>query len=324
VDYEGNRRSFSTPQQFSVPTDAMRKGNLSNLPGPAVVDPLTGAPFAANQIPKDRLNSVGQKLLNLYVLLPNAGSGADTNANFRRQTRSPGDTNGYDVRIDHNLSARHQMYARWSWKNVNSTVANSLLPSDSDHETNRNFLFSYNYSITPSLLNEARFGTSYYTLNVLFPIKGADAISQLGLVGLDLSDHPNTNAFPTFNFSDGTGFNPLGRDKTGVTKSQSIQFSDNLSWIKGKHTLKFGVDIRRVFYQNIESFGGSDDFGAFTFSSGAFTGNAFGDLLLGLPATTYIAQSGPDVLARAIQTGVYGQDEWRVNNRLTLSFGLRW
>jgi hypothetical protein len=324
ADYEGNRRSFSTPQQFSVPSASMRQGDLNGLPGPAVVDPLNGAPFSGNQIPTSRLNSVGQRLLSLYVPTPNLANGADTNANYRRQTPSPGDTNGYDVRIDHNLSAKHQIYARWSWKNVNSTVANPLLPSDRDHETNRNFLFSYNYSITPSLINEARFGTSYYTLNVLFPIKGADAIGQLGLVGLDLSDHPDSSAFPAFNFSDGTGFTPLGRDKAGVTKSQTIQFADNLSWVKGKHTMKFGVDIRRVFYQDIESFGGADDFGAFTFSSGTFTGNAFGDLLLGLPATTYAAQSGPDVLARAIQTGAYGQDEWRVNNRLTLSFGLRW
>src|SRR5258706_7279130 len=115
----------------------MRKGDLSGLPGPAVMDPLTGAPFHGNQIPTSQLNSVGQRLLNLYVPLPNVANGADTNANYRRQTRSPGTTNGYDVRIDHNLSAKQQTYARWSWKNLNSTVANPLLPSDSDRETNR-------------------------------------------------------------------------------------------------------------------------------------------------------------------------------------------
>jgi hypothetical protein len=149
-------------------------------------------------------------------------------------------------------------------------------------------------------------------------------VQQLGLVGLDLSDHPNSGAFPTFNFNDGTGFTPIGRDKAGVTKSQTIQLADNLSWAHGKHTLKVGADVRRVAYADIESFGGSDDFGDFTFSSGTFTGNAFADFLLGLPAKTYIAQSGPDVLAHTIQTGIYGQDEWRLSNRLTLSFGLRW
>jgi Carboxypeptidase regulatory-like domain/TonB dependent receptor len=324
ADYEGNRRSFSTPQQFSVPTQAMRQGDLSGLAGTAIIDPFSGAAFPGNRIPIERLNPVSQALLTSYIPLPNFGNGTDTNANYRRLTPTPGDTNGYDVRVDHNLSSSQQIYGRWSWKNVDSTVPNAILPSDSDHETNRNFLFSYNYTIKPNLLNEARFGTTYYTLNVNFPIKGADAISQLGLLGLDLSDHPDTNAFPTFNYSDGTGFTPLGRDKSGVTKSQTIQFADNLTWVKGKHTLKFGVDVRRVYYQDLESFGGSDDFGSFTFSSGAFTGNALGNLLVGLPSTTYVAQSGPDVHSRAIQTGLYAQDDWRVNNRLTLSFGLRW
>ncbi len=324
VDYEGNRRSFSTPQQFSVPTAAMRQGNLNDLPGPPVVDPLSGTPFQNNQIPVSRLNATAQRLLSEYIPAANFGSGTDTNADYRRQAPTPASTNGYDLRIDHNLSSKQQIYGRWSWKNVDTTVANALLPSDQDHETNRNFLLSYNYSLKPNLLNEARIGTSYYTLNVKFPIEGATAISELGLTGLDLSDHPTTAAFPAFNFSDGTGFTALGRDKAGITKSQTIQFADNLSWIKGKHTFKFGVDIRRVFYQDLESFGGSDDFGAFTFASGTFTGNAFGDLLLGLPATTYVAQSGPDVHARAIQTGVFAQDEWHVNARLTLSLGLRW
>ena len=109
-----------------------------------------------------------------------------------------------------------------------------------------------------------------------------------------------------------------------LTKSQTIQFADNFTWIKGRHTMKFGVDVRRVAYQDLESFGGADDFGAFTFDQGIFTGNAFANLLLGLPTKTYVAQSGPDVHAHTIQTGVYAQDEFRVNDRLTLTYGLRW
>jgi hypothetical protein len=68
--------------------------------------------------------------------------------------------------------------------------------------------------------------------------------------------------------------------------------------------MKFGVDVRRVAYVDLESFGGADDFGAFTFDQGIFTGNAFANLLLGLPTKTYIAQSGPDVHAHTIQTGL--------------------
>jgi hypothetical protein len=52
-----------------------------------------------------------------------------------------------------------------------------------------------------------------------------------------------------------------------------------------------------------------NEFGAFTFSAASFSGNAFADFLLGLPSKTYVAQSGPDLLAHTIQTGVYAQDE---------------
>ena len=338
--YEGNRRRLTTPFFLSVPTAAMRNGNLNdpNFIGTnsIVVNPLTRQPFPNNTVAcnPDCINPVAT---SLFGVLPSPTS-PNASVNYLQQTPVPSNTDGYDVRIDRTLTAKQSIYGRWSAKNIATTMPNSLLPSDSDHETDRNLLFSHNYAITNTLVNEARFGLSLFRIGVHFPIEGASAIQQLGLVGLDISDHPTAPAFPTFNFSD-TGLTPIGRDKTGVTKSQTVQFTDNLGWARGKHSMKFGIDIRRVAYADIESFGGSDDFGAFTFSGGALTGlpacsptlttptlceSSFADLLLGLPAKTYIAQSGPDVLAHTIQTGVYAQDEWHVNRRLTLSFGLRW
>jgi len=324
ADYEGNRRSFTTPQVLSVPTAQMRGGNLTNLPGSAVMDPSTGAPFPGNQIPLTRLNPVAQSLFANYLPLPNSGTGTDTNGNYRQQTPTPADLNGYDIRIDQNLSSKQQLYGRWSWKNVDTDAVNGLLPTEQHFETNRNLIVSHNYTLRPNILNEARFGVTYYALAVDFPINGADAVKTLGLAGLDLSDVPGVNAFPTFDFSDSTGFTPIGRDKTGITRSQTIQLTDNLSWIKGAHTMKFGMDFRRVRYTDLESFGGSDDFGDFTFNAGTFSGNAFTDLLLGLPSKSYIAQSGPDTRLHAYQTGVYAQDEWHAARNLTVTMGLRW
>ena len=324
VDYEGNRRRFTTPEVLSVPSDSMRKGNLTNLPGGAVVDPTTSAPFPGNQIPASRLNPVSQSLLKNYLPSANFGDGADTNGNYRLQSPTPANLDGYDVRVDQNLSAKQQLYGRWSWKNVDTTAVNPLLPTEQHAESNRNLIVSHNCAIRPNLLNEVRFGATYYTLQVNFPIGGAAAISTLGLTGLNLSDVPGVNAFPTFDFSDGTGFTPIGRDKTGTTRSQTLQLSDNLSWIKGKHTLRFGVDFRKVRYTDLESFGGSDDFGAFTFNAGTFSGNAFADFLLGLPSKSYVAQSGPDTRLHSYETGVYAQDEWHATKTLTVNFGLRW
>jgi hypothetical protein len=337
--YEGNRRRLVTPLFLNVPTAAMREGNLNELTGPygQLVDPLTGQPFANNTIPSTRINAVSASLLQNYLTqLPNSTT---VGSNYLQQSSTPSNTDGYDIRIDHTLTAKQSLYGRWSSKSISTSAPNALLPSDRDSETDHNLIFSHNYAITNRLVNEARFGLSLFRIGVNFPIEGATAVQHLGLVGLNLSDHPTAGAFPTFNFNDGTGLTPIGRDKAGVTKSQTLQFTDNFSWVRGKHSLKFGVDVRRVAYADVESFGGSDDFGSFTFNTGAFTGqpacnptataaylceSAFADFLLGLPSKTYVAQSGPDVLAHTIQTGVYGQDEWHVNARLTVSFGLRW
>jgi hypothetical protein len=337
ADYEGNRRRYSTPLFLNVPTSGMRQGNFNGVLSPttgqqiSILDPFTGQPFLGNIIPSncsqpDCLNPTALALLQSYLPAPNTSSTAlsPTAGNYFEQVPTPGNTNGYDLRVDRTLTSRQSIFVRWSWKHLDTTIPNNFLPSDRDLEHNRNLIFSHNYLLTNNLVNEARFGLSLYQLQVLFPIQGAQAVSTLGLQGLDLSDHPSTSAFPSFNFSDGTSFTPIGRDKTGVTQSDTLQFADNLTWIRGKHTLKFGVDVRRVSYQDIESFGGSDDFGSFTFNQGTFTGDSFADFLLGLPTKTYVAQSGPDVHAHALQTGVYGQDEWRFNEKLTLTLGLRW
>lgn len=349
ADYEGNRKRYSTPLFLFVPTNPMRQGDFSGLKNPdgtpfVLMDPFTGQPYAGNTIPsgskcinqQDCINPVATALLNNYLPAPNINvnlANFGSQANFLQQTPTPSDTNGLDLRLDRTITSKQSVFVRWSWKHLTGqsltdtalNTVNNFLPADHDSEHNNNLIVSHNYMITNNLVNEARFGLSYWQLQVKFPIQGAATISTLGLTGLDLSDHPNTGGFPIFNFSDDPGnYSPIGRDKDGTTKSQTIQFADNLTWIKGRHTMKFGVDVRHVRYQDLESFGSADDFGAFTFDQGIFTGNAFANLLLGLPTKTYLAQSGPDVHAHTIQTGVYAQDEFRVNNRLTLTYGLRW
>ena len=308
-DYEGNRRSTATLQQFLVPSLADRSGNLSDIGGPSI---------AATSI-----NPTAKAVLAYY---PEPNVAGQSSYNYEHFQKIPARTDGTDVRVDQTIGPKQSIYGRFSRKNITSDYANTLLPNDIDSIHNRSLLISDTYTISDHLLNEGRYGFTNVATNVNFPIEGVTALQQLNLQGVNITQHPFTHAFPTFNFSAGTGFTAIGRDKAGVTQSRTTQFSDNLTFTRGKHTLKGGVDIRHLRYFDLESFApayASDDFGDFAFQ-GTFTGNAFGDFLLGAPTTLYFAVSSPDVGGTATQYSFFGQDEWNVNSRLTLSYGLRW
>ena len=310
ADYEGNRRTTAVAQQLEVPTVAERNGDLTGF-DPSLTTPITNISPAA-------------KALFTYVPLPNVAG--QSGYNYENFQSTPARTDGADIRLDQTITAKQSAYARFSRKDISEDAANPFLPNDVDSVHNRSFLLSHTYTLTSKMLNEFRYGFTNVTTSVNFPIQGAAALSQLGLTGVNISQHPLTHAFPTFNFSAGTGLTPIGRDKAGITQSRTTQFSDNVTRTIGTHTVKAGVDIRRVRYFDLESFApefASDDFGSFIFQP-TFTGNAFGDFLEGAPTTLNFAVSSPDVGGTATQYSLFVEDEYQFNSRLTLSYGLRW
>ena len=223
-----------------------------------------------------------ENLLSYYPL-PNANIGQiNPSYNYQTLVPIPSNSNGGDIRLDQNINTKQQFYVRYSYKNAFYTEynnagiiapANNFLPNDGANELDRSLVVSYNYAITPKLLNEFRFGFTNYNENDTFPISGASAVSQLGLNfdhPVNLASHPTADAFPTFLFSDGSVTN-IGQDRVGPTLSSNIQFTDNLTRIIGKHTLRFGLDARRERYDALMYFLPSDDYGNFTFS-GNLTG----------------------------------------------------
>lgn len=328
VDYEGNRKPGSQLVVDNVPTAAMDSGNLNGLPGKAAVNPFTGLPFPNNQIPASMLNPVAQKLLAQYYPAPNFNSGSTT-GDYRYLERLANSTDGYDVRIDQAIGSKNQLYGRWTWKDLpyqtQSTANNiaQLLPPVSNTEGDKNLLISDSHIITNTLINEFRFGWSALDIASGFPYSGASVVQNLGLTGLDLSNAGNSGGFPGFNFSSGTGFTKIGHGEVGPQHSRTNQYTDNVSWIKGQHTMKFGIDARQVYYNRVNNFGGSDEFGSLKFT-GAYSGNAFTDLLLGIPATNLVYDIGPNIDSNSQHFAAYAQDEWKVRKNLTISVGLRW
>ncbi len=341
-DYEGNRRSTSLPEQYTVPSAQDRAGNLSDLAstipaepanpncpatGGCLINPATGSlatgqPFSNFQITTP-LNQSSLTLLNDYYPLPDA-TNLGGGLNYETLVPIPSNTNGFDGRVDYVINQKQQVFARYNWKNLLFNIVNPLLPNDVDTEHDRSFLVSHNYEITNRMVNEFRFGFTHTILAPYFSIEGAAAIAQLGLQGVDVSHHPTDGGFPSIVFSDGTNFTPIGRDHVGNTLSSTNELADNLTYTRGRHTMRGGIDVRWARFEVPEIETPSDDYGLFTFNQSIFTGSSFGDFLLGAPNTTYFAVTGPRDNAGGPQYGFYGQDEWQVNDRLTVNFGLRW
>lgn len=120
ADYEGNRRSIAAAEQFLVPTEAERNGDLSALSGPV--------------IPAGQINATAKALLGYYPLPNVAGQ---SNYNYEVFQPTPATTDGADVRLDETISAKQSAYARFSRKNITEDYVNPLLPDDADSVHNR-------------------------------------------------------------------------------------------------------------------------------------------------------------------------------------------
>lgn len=319
--YEGLRFPRGTTIQNTVPTQAMRNGDFSALANVTVRDPLTGQAFANNRIPDNRISSISKAILTLYPL-PNVSNPDQFRvANYIRNSSSSINSDQYDIRIDHNLTGKQSVFARWTWKEISQDSPNNLaLPSNTAFDNYKILVASHNYAITPRLLNEARFGLTLNDSGTDFPFDGRDFTNKLGFTGIG----PNFpfNGLPNIDFSgDITDLNRNRAD--GASQSRTYQFNNNLTWTKGRHTTKYGFDVRWIRAVSPLGFIGADNYGNSSFNN-TFSGNDFGDFLLGIPIRTSYAIIQQDNDGRTTHYHFFGQDNFRVNQKLTLEFGLRY
>ncbi|HZF39818.1 MAG TPA: TonB-dependent receptor, partial [Blastocatellia bacterium] len=318
--FEGFRFPRGQTVQNTVPTQAMRNGDFS-AENVIIKDPLTGLPFPGNRIPDNRISPIAKSILTLYPLPNNGPTNKLSVANYIRNSSSSLNSNQYDIRIDHYLTRKQSIFGRWTWKDVSQDSPNILdLPSNTNYDRYKILVTSHNYTITPSLLNEARFGLTINNSGTAFPFDGRDFTNKLGFQGIG-PDFP-FNGLPDVSFSG--DISDLNRDRgDSASQSRTYQFNDNLTWTKGRHTMKYGFDVRWIRAVTALGFIGADNYGNSNFS-GKFSGSDFADFLLGIPLSTSFAIIQQDNDGRTTHYHFFGQDSFRVSQKLTLEFGLRY
>jgi hypothetical protein len=327
--YEGTRR----PQSFQVseilPSTSQRAGILAK-PG---LNPCTGAITTDFS---NCLNPASIKALNAFFPAPNVTNGPDDATN---QFVIKGDyhLDGYDGRIDQVITPNQKVFVRYSHKDITNegddgdSSYNPLMGSFSDGEKLRNLAGSYNWIVRPTIINEFRAGLSFVNTILEYPqaAQGAALDQQIGITGLPpVPSSGGISNFQVGNYVDpngavagSAGTNSFGRPRH--VQQHIYEVGDNLTWIKGEHSIKFGFAYTHLSYIDQITFTNGDEFGDYYYS-GAFTGDPLGDFLTGIVSQADYAQNGPDGKPFVSQYGFFGQDEWKLTRKLTVNYGLRY
>jgi hypothetical protein len=167
-------------------------------------------------------------------------------------------------------------------------------------------------------VNELRLGVS--ADRVVYS-NGANANALIAEIGVPVPSSPGGDCAPSFSI---TGFQGTGVTCDQITRTQTKQLLDNITWTHGTHTYKFGFDGRRLsaYFSNNSA---SGRMGVYTFNGSVSGFKPFDAFLLGIPDQTSITEvTTPDTNAHAIHYAVFAQDDWKVTPRLTINYGMRW
>lgn len=330
--YEGSRRNEGGTRTLTVPTLLQREGNFTG--GNAIFDPATTTnvggrnvrtQFPGNVIPRSRFDIPGLRLVEYYPL-PNRPADNATGANnFRANNISQFLRDNFTAKVDHNLTPNDKLSIRYLY-NSDNRFNTTVFPTDAadsvtDPLRHQNYTYlSYNKIISPTILNEARYTYANRINWERSKGLGEDWAGRIGLRGIP------AGAFPTINVAGFTGLG-AGTQERRQFPIQQHQIIDNFSWVKGRHSMKFGAEYRSSANYEVSRPSPSGNFSFNPFSTGqpgtAASGNALASLLLGLPLNFSARET--DVLDRtSTYWSWFVQDDWTVTRSLTVNVGMRW
>jgi len=343
ADYQGLRQSRPLNPEFAtVPTDKMRNGDFSELLGtgltttPAsftgcsgatpvnggIYDPTTCTQFSGNMIPSNRINQAGQNYLKAFPE-PNLPGILH---NFRAQRRDIRQFNDFDIRLDYNITTKDTAFGRYSYGQDVFVLTPRLGTLSSGFGSGNNLNHPRGvaageiHSFGNSVVNDFRFGYSRPLYSFLNPFSNLAQATQLGIVNANRT--PQLGGTPLIG-----GFNNeiefSGDGGPFIVPQSSYQYADTLSWVRGKHSFRFGTNIiRRDVNFFISDFRGKGFFNIGP-GTGDFTGYEVSELLAGF-IDNYSVSTPNTVDTRSWETGYFAQDDWKVSQRLTLNLGLRY
>ncbi len=337
--YEGTRRREGQVRTLTVPTLLQRQGDFSDTRNAAgaliqIFDPATTrveggrtvrTQFAGNKIPTNRLDPVALKILEFYPL-PNQAPANVTGANnFSGNYQQILTRNNFTAKVDHNFTERDKINVRYLYNSDNLDYT-SVFPQGAGETLapalrhQNYYYFGYTRVFTPTVINELRYTYSNRINHATSFGLGEPWPSRLGLKGAP------DGAFPQITVAGVTTLG-AGTHERRQFPIQQHQFVNNLTVTRGRHALKMGAEFRESLNFEINRPSVSGQFSFSTLLTGqpgnAATGVGFASLLLGQPNGVSFRET--EALDRySWYVAGFFQDDWTINQSLTLNLGLRW
>jgi hypothetical protein len=298
----------------------------TNTPFPTVADSNCGS-GAAQQV--GPINSAAKSLLG-FIPMPNVpGTGPNQAQNYLLQAATPLTSNLLNVHILHTINAKFNVQVGYNYSGSGSdTLGNFAGIGGNSATRNQNVDIGFTQNWTPSFVNDTHLNYSRSRIKILSDNSFVnDIASQVGIEGG--STAAIDFGYPTLNF---TSFSGFGDPIPSLTRNQTFRFLDTLTHVHKRHTMKFGGEVRRI---QLNTDTNPNPRGQFAFTglltsqvvTGAplaGTGNDFADFLLGDPYSASGRFGITNDYFRSWHFIAFAQDDWRVNPRFTLIYGLRY
>ncbi len=331
--YQGQRLTQGmTPGVKTVFTDDELNGNFSNSPDASTVAAFLQAnPYFQPDATKAAQGIIDPTMIDPvaknYIaagIVPHSASGT-----LNPQSTFKDNFNEYTGKVDFNLTEKDKISASLGMKRDTQlcpfaqdgcTSTNTTIPFPDNWGSNAYFLnLAYTRSFSSTLLNEVRLTAQ--RLNMLM---GKPAVTLPNNTALGVGNTPDQATGPPeiyfYNEVDWLGFSYRG-PTTEVNNTFGL--TDTISWVKGKHSMKFGGAFSPFENNTVYDYYVNGEFDFYGLSTTTGSGSDFADFLMGLPDEYYQWPKAPSNI-RSKYFAAFAQDEWHITRNLVLSYGLRY